>query len=158
MLRSGVFSGHEEPTIPIVPIAIYVFHRLSAAEAVRARISVSALRSHSVELHFCFTVVFEVTVCLLFVKPKKQKHNRSGCEGKCGSPWNSFSVWSHRASVCCFRRSFELDNVKQTSSCICKPLPSLSANFFLKKLLVVVVYNMQTRSREHGEILVPFGT
>lgn len=83
------------------------------------------------EFRFCFIVIFKITICLLCVKPRKQKHNRSGCEGKRGSPWNSFTVFGViNMSVCCFRWSLALDNAKHISDYISKSLPSLFANFF----------------------------
>ena len=94
---------------------------------------------------------------MLCIKPKKQKHKQSGCEGKCRSPWNSFTVFGVTdASVCYFRWSLESDNVKHISSCICKSLHPLFAKFPLKKetLFVVIVHNIQTRSEGRGQNLV----
>lgn len=119
--------------------------RLSEAKAIKRRIYVSALLLSSVELQFCFIMILKSQyVCSVL----RQKHKQSGCEGKCRSPWNSFTVSGVTdASVCYFRRSLESGNVKHISNCICKSLHPLFAKFPLKKetLFAVIVHNIQTR-------------
>lgn len=56
---------------------------------------------------------FEIAAGFAVYQAKTQKHNQSGCEGKCGSLWDLFAVFGvSRASVCYFRWSLELDVVK----------------------------------------------
>lgn len=66
-------------------------------------------------------------------------------------------------SLRCFRWSLVLDNVKQSAIIFVNPYPhclltSLKKDKKPKTLFVVIAHDIPTRSTEHGENLVPFGT
>lgn len=132
-----------------------------AAKAVRRGAHTPALLLNNVELQFRLRIS-EVTVCLVCIKPKKQKHNQSGCEEKCGSRRDSFRVFGVTDASVWFQMEPRVRRWKQTSSYRCRSLSPLFANFFFffkrKTTLFIVVYNVQMRSKECGENFVPFWT